>query len=416
MRAGAAMLCVIGALAWSASVSAQELLTLEAARARARASHETWEITRLRVVQAQKEVDLAWAQFFPRVEALASLTRNPEEVTLGGRVVQPLYVWNVAGQGTIRLFDAALWARIDQAKTQLEGSRAQAMWEQRLLELEVTRAWFTLWALRRQQETFEQIVALRREDLARTQALVATQQAVRLDLERAKVDVLDLEQQLIEAVAAAANASDALALLLGEPLETTFVLAGPPALSEGLGGAQGLEGRADVVARTREIEVGRLEETARFRAYFPALDLSGGASLGPPSLTRPDGSFWSVTLSLNWVLYDGGTRSLLLDQQEARTQELEVEQRLFLRQEEANLRRIWRDFEAARKAQQVLEARQENAKEAMRLTKLQYEAGLISSLEIRDANQELLDAKLVLISNVLTQYLSQAQWQALSGS
>lgn len=393
-------------------------LSLEQALQQARQHNETWELTSLRIESAQQSVLLARSALFPRVGAAASVTRNPELVELQGRVIQPLYSWSASADASLVLLDATVWSQMSQARAQVEQARADATWQRATLEFEVVQTWTMLWAMQEQVALLDEILALRQEDVARAQALVKVERGLPLDVKRASADLLETTQRRLVIEASRADLADSLAALMGRDSgEEIRAAATPSGVAAPLDQQpQDLSQRADFRARQRAIDAAEYAEEAQARAWFPTLGLSAGASLGPPTLSRPNGGFWSVTLGASWAIFDGGARSHRADLLATQTQTLRVQQTLLLRQEGAALRAARRQYEVARASAPLLTARSENAQEALRLAKLRYSAGTASSLEIRDATASILDARTALLNNELAVHIARARIQFLQDS
>ena len=402
----------------TSSASAQKTIGLEQARERVEQRNETWQITEQRITQARARVEQARTAFYPTVSANASITRNPSAVVLGDRVILPVYSWEAAAGAGVTIFDGTRFPEVARAEASMESQRATASWQRATIRFEVAAAWYTLAAAQAQIDLLDEILVLREQDVERAEALVRGERAVPLDIARAKTDVLATEQQRLAAIAAKQDAADALAVLLGDEADGNLQAKGgvealdAPAALPAVG--DDLSARADFKASERAIESATKAEEAQAWRWWPTVDLGANALIGPPSLTRPNGYFWSVTLSANWLIYDGGLRRHQLDELSSRTEELRLQQSLAMRQERAELTRIRRQVELAVASEEVIAERVKNAEESLRLAKLRFSAGTASSIEIRDATSALLDARSAHIRNRLTIKLAQARYAYLT--
>lgn len=409
---------VTALVASAAAPASAEPLTLEAAQELARERNETWAIVRARVDQSRALLAGAESALWPTARVDASITRNPEEVLIGDRVIQPLFNWTASGTAGVVLFDGTLYPAIDAARADVAALEADAAWRARLVELEVANAWYALAAAQAQVELVDAFLELRREDVTRAEKLVAADRGVPLDVARAEADLLTTQQRRIEAVAARDDAADALAVLVAEPADGTLRAADAPAALAApaqLADPGDLAAREDLAAAERAIASARLAEEAQAWAWWPTLGLSANALVGPPTLTRPNGFFWSVTLNTSWLLYDGGARLAREDALSARTRELELDLALRTRQERAAITRAARAFGVAVDSAAVLDAREANAARALELARARFSAGLASSLEVRDATAELLDVRSARLANRLRVHLARNQHDLLVG-
>jgi len=303
----------------------------------------------------------------------------------------------------------------------LEQEQGDRQWAERLVLLEVEQAWFTLAAAERDVEILEEILSLRSTDAKRIDARVRGERAVPLDKARADNLVLQTEQAITDAIAARDDAADALAALIGQDDGPSALRAS--AANAALAAERGLPEapttileRPDFAAEQLAIQANQRSERIANGAWYPTVGLSGNASLGPSTLNNPTGFLWSVTLNASWVVFDGGVRREQIKQVEQRTRELELLRDRRARQARVELRRVRRNWGAARSAERVITERTRIAERQLDLAKRRFDAGLASSLEINDASEALLAARRDENANRLRQRLAEASYVALIGA
>ncbi|MEM1349890.1 MAG: efflux RND transporter permease subunit, partial [Myxococcota bacterium] len=396
-------------------------ITLEESLERAKQGNEAWFITKARLEQSRASLENARAALFPDVQLDASLTRFPEPITLGdGRVIRPQYVWGLDGRVSQTLVDLTVLPEIERREALLEQQDVDRQWAERLVLLEVEQAWFTLAAAERDVEILEEILSLRSEDAERIHALVRGERAVPLDKARADTLVLQTEQAITDALAARDDAADALAALLGDDGGPSRLRAASAnsalATDRGLPDApKTILERPDFVAEQLALEANQRSTRGAQGLWYPTVGIGANASLGPSTLNNPQGFLWSVTLNATWFVFDGGARRAQIQQLEQRTRELELLRDRRARQANVELRRVRRDWGAARSAERVIAQRTRIAQRQLDLAKRRFAAGLASSLELNDASEALLSARREENANRLRQRLAEARYVALVG-
>ena len=214
---------------------------------------------------------------------------------------------------------------------------------------------------------------------------------VQLENARAQLQALERQRRQLE---------NALAVLLGKApsqfrLEEARTSVSIPLIPAGLP-AQLLVRRPDVVAAERRMAAANAEIGVAQAAWFPDLVLSaqGGFRSGQWAqwLTAPF-SFWSVGPALAATLFDGGARSARVDQARARY-DAEVaawrQTALSALQEVEDYLVALASFEQEQGMQgRALAA----ARESLRLTRNQYEAGLIDYLSVVQVEASALSAE-----------------------
>lgn len=391
-------------------------LSLDQALERTRAHNEEWEITEERIRQSRAVRRQARAELMPSLVADGSVTAYGREIEFNGNTVQPRFDWRVSGTASIVVFDGTKYPLVSRAGELLEATEAQAKWQRRTIEFETTTAYFVLAAAQEQVAIAEKTIELRERELERAEALLDAGIAVKLDVTRARTNLLDARQSLVAARAQLGNASDSLAVVLGDqPGSNLRAELGaddvrmPPEQVD-----VSLERRADFDATQRRIEAARLEEQSIWWSLFPTVDLSANGVVGPPTtFGRPDGYRLSLTLNATWVLYNGGARYARLDQAESRVREQQLEYERSLREANAGISRALRDWEAAVSAVDVARQQVDAAQETYDNAVARFESGLANSLEVNDASQQLFQAKVLLNQRILDARTAAAEFDYL---
>lgn len=402
---------------------AQQVVTLESVLEQAREKNETWAITEARIDQARGMRRQALAALLPSLSANASVTRNGNVVEFGGSQVQRQYNWGVSGRASIAIFDGTKYPLLSRSGKLLEASEALAQWQRGALDFEVTQAFYLLAAAQSRVAIAERTVELRQAQLERAEAMLDARLGVKLDTELARTQLLESEQDLLEAKAMLGNAADSLGVLLVispevdlrtdlDATDLDSATAAPPAKVD----FTSLKERGDLRASQLQIDAIELNKRSVWGGFLPIIELSSGASLGPSNaFSNPDGFDWSVTLSASWLLYDGGYRYGQLDQLSAQVTESTLLYERELRQANAGLRRALRSWRTAAAGVTVAQQQIIAAEQAYESANARFENGLNTSLDVADAADRLFQAEISLNQRIFDARTAAAEYQYLLG-
>ena len=222
--------------------------------------------------------------------------------------------------------------------------------------------------------------------------------AAPLDALRAETELVKRESDLVAARAAVERARLALGIQLGRP-EPVRVLV--PEVEAGPGPEPELASPSDVLLgealanrpefAAQEAQVAAAEAGVRSACarLAPQLSASGSAFASDTPFVTGDRQGWRVTLDLAWSLYDGGLRYGRRRQAEAQVAGARAGAealRLSVRQEAEDARR---ELSVARERHRLAGAQVRLARDAAASARRSFEAGVLSSLEVIDADDRL---------------------------
>ncbi|SHH21651.1 efflux transporter outer membrane subunit [Pollutimonas bauzanensis] len=344
--------------------------------------------------QAQALLQSARSGFFPTVGASASATRSGggngggSSVSVGGNSTDNQYTLS----GNVS-WEADLWGRVrrtvESSRAGLQASAADVATTRLSMQSTLAQTYFNLRVMDAEQRLLQQTVDAYERSLTMTQnryqAGVAAQSDVavsRTQLENTRTQLLALDWQR-------AQLEHAIAVLLGQTpssfaLNTAQILGTVPVIPVGLP-SQLLERRPDVAAAERRAAEANAQIGVAQAAWFPDLTLSaqGGFRSGQWAqwLTAP-ARFWSLGPALALTLFDGGARQAQVEQARASYDA----QAAGYRQTVLTALREVEDYLVQLHVlgqEQVTQGRAlASARESLRLTQNQYEAGLIDYLSV----------------------------------
>jgi multidrug efflux system outer membrane protein len=364
-----------------------------------------------RIDEAEAVLSEARASLFPEIDLGASSSRTRSS-TLNA---QPLAAGTPPVSNSHRLalstaFELDLWGRLRRAS---EGARAQLLATRygrdvTALTLAGTAAqsYFLLRSLDAQLAVTEQTLAAREESLAVNRSRAAGGLASDLDVNLAEtgradaaLQLRELQRQrtLVEHLLAALTATADLALAPGNIMQLPL----PPAPPAGMPSTL-LERRPDV----QQAEQALIAANARIgfarAAQFPTFSLTGnfgGQSEEFGDVLKSGARIWSIGLGATLPILDAGRYA-------ARTRQAEAVQRQALADYERTVVAALREVADAlsntqltRAAADDQQARVTAARNALRLSRMRYEAGYSGYLEVLDAQRTANAAEQALIQH-----------------
>jgi multidrug efflux system outer membrane protein len=224
------------------------------------------------------------------------------------------------------------------------------------------------------------------------------------DVLQAQTQLDSTDAQAIELQRQRADAEHALAILTGRPPSATSIAVRPldlepPLVPAGLP-ADILRQRPDVEeAEQNLITANALIGVAKAN-FYPVLRLTGSAGYESVDISHGldwQNRFWSIGPSLSIPIFQGGKLTADLEQAKARYEELTATYRGTVlgafRDVEDSLTDLHMRADAAKAQSRAVDS----SREYLRLTQLQYKEGLVSYLQVIDAERTLLTNELAAV-------------------
>jgi len=348
-----------------------------------------------RVDQARALAGAARADFFPQlaVDATAARQRNLDN---------GYHASDYARLPGVATWELDLWGRIRKVTTadRAEAGAAQAAYEAARVSLsaEVAQTHYTLRATELERATVERSVTTRRDArrIIADRAEIGTSSP--LDLARADTELATAEAEFAAVSQRAATLRHGLAVLLGEDnfvAVATAQLPAPPEVPAELP-ADLLQRRPDVFAAQLSLDAASARIGVARAAFFPTIALTGSAgweSSDFSDLLSGDTRVWSFGPKLYLPLFQGGRNRANLKRSEAAF----AEQSARYRQSVLVAFRDVRDALAAVRFTTEQASATERAAAAARraadLSRIRYDAGAVSYLEVVESERSALDAE-----------------------
>jgi NodT family efflux transporter outer membrane factor (OMF) lipoprotein len=373
---------------------------LDSLLARVAVSNQSLHVAEARLRQARALADQARAGLFPTLGASAVATRSkspslPNSPSFATGAVNNFNAslnasWELDLWGSVRRSLEAGEAEAQASAADLEAARlsAQATLAQSYLALRVADT---------TRRTLDDTVAAYQRTLQLTRNRYAAGVVARVDVVQAEVQLKSTQAQLIDVGVERAQLEHAIAVQLGVApaqfsLEPAPLTARMPGIPAGLPSAL-LERRPDIAAAERRAAAANARIGVAQAAFFPTLTLSGAAGSRSTTLgdllTAPT-RFWSLGAALAQPLFDAGLRNAqkaeALAAYDADVAAYRQTVLAGFQEVEDNLAALRILEEEAALQDEVVQA----ARQAVALTTNQYEAGVVSYLNVISAQATLL--------------------------
>ncbi len=407
-------------------------LTLEDALRLAAERNLDLKAAEARLRQAEQGYSKALSGYLPQVTAGGTYTRNGSAVELPFPAGQDPVSKDITFmtveivprtqlQGTVDasqvLFTPARRFGIKAASRGGDAARAATEAARRSILFGTAQAFYAVAALRRTLEVSERLleIAQRQEKDARVRFQAGA--IAKVGLLRAEIDRARAEQDVLRSRNSYQSARLGLATLLdrpadfevADPPEPTFP-ANPAALE-----AAALRDRPEILATRKNLEAAVAARRAQQSRYLPSLAAFGHyQNANVPGLTGAE--LWTVGLSLQWKLLDGGLREAEIREATARVAEAEVavastEARVRLEVAQAVL-----DLESARANALKAKEQRDLAAENQRLVDVSFRAGSATAVEQADATAALRNAEIAQLTEALNAQLAAVRVLLVAGT
>ncbi|WP_049790340.1 efflux transporter outer membrane subunit [Pusillimonas sp. T7-7] len=377
--------------------------------------------------QAQALLQSARSGFFPTVGASAAGARSGSGRSastisgVGGD--NPSNQFSLSGDVS---WEPDLWGRVrrsvEASGAGLQASRADVATTRLSMQSTLAQTYFQLRVMDAERRLLQQTVKAYERSLTVTQNRYNAGIAAQVDIESSRTQLENGRTQLLALDWQRAQLEHAIAVLLGQTpasfsLAPSELVARAPVVPVGLP-SQLVQRRPDVAAAERRTAEANARIGVAQAAWFPSLTLSaqGGyrASEWAQWLSAP-ASFWSLGPALALTIFDGGAREAQLQESRAAYDA----QAASYRQTVLTALREVEDYLVQLHVlgqEQITQGRAlASARESLRLTRNQYEAGLIDYLSVVQVETTALSTERSALSLVSDRLLTSVQLIAALG-
>ncbi|MDM8535579.1 efflux transporter outer membrane subunit [Desulfobacterales bacterium HSG17] len=346
-----------------------------------------------RVIQARAVAGISESDKYPDINANPSARRA--RTNLGEGMSNTSNTFSLPFDLS---YELDLWGRVRRSNqaSQADATASQSDYENVRLSLQadVARNYFQLRALDKEINIVERTTELRKESLRLVESRFKNGYISKLDLERAKTELASTKAEISALRKSRGELENALAVLLGK-LASEFSLSpalqniGVPKIAPTLP-SQLLERRPDVARAERSVAAANARIGVAKAAFFPTIRINGSAgyqSSETSSLLDWDSRVWSLGPNISLPIFSGGSNRANLEKAKAAYDETVANYKqtvlVAFKEAEDGLSGLHHLKEQAGAQNQALES----AKNALKISESQYKAGLISYLEVVDAQR-----------------------------
>ena len=368
------------------------------------------------VEEARSLYRIQRADRLPNTGLAAQATRTragPEALSAGGTpssATEPITFDRYSASAAIASFELDFWGRVrslsDAALAEYLATRAAARAFQLSLIREVADAYLTLLEARERLQLAEATVRSRQDGLRIAKRRLDAGVTSELDYRQAETLLTQAEIELAALKLQLAQSENLLDALVGRPLDMSLPDSLPlqeqvrvDVLAPGLP-SELLTARPDIVAAEERLRAARANIGAARAAFLPSISLTGTygyASRELDALFDNDGRTWSYGPTIDLPLFDFGRRRANLSVAAAR-------ENIAVANYERIIQTAFREVADALAGRRFLAeqvAAQERATVAQRrlaeLARTRYREGVVSHLEVLDAERNLFAAEQALL-------------------
>jgi multidrug efflux system outer membrane protein len=382
--------------------------TLNDLQSRANGANQQLKAAIARVEQARATARVARSELLPTLNADPSYTRqrfSPNQVPSFGGITANNY------RAPLDLsYEIDLWGRVrrgfESARDDAQASLAAFHNVLLVLHADVAQTYFALRALDAEISTITSTVRLREEQVRLVRSRFDAGIGNELDVARAETELASTEAEAASLAKRRAELENALAILIGEnPSAFKFAVASgddgktwnpaPPKIPAGLP-ADLLERRPDVSEAERQLAAANARIGVAKAAFFPVLRLTGAGgyvSGDVETLFNWNSRVWSIGPSLSLPIFAGGRNLANYRRSRSAFEETIAQYRqsilVAFGDVESSLAGI--HFLADQAAAQ--DRAETNSRRAAGLAGERYRAGIVSYLEVVDADRVALQAE-----------------------
>lgn len=359
-----------------------------------------------RVEQARATARVARSEMLPALTANPSWRRqrySPNQIPTFGDITASTFSTPLDLS-----YEVDLWGRVrrgfENARAEAQSSLASFHNVLLTLHADISTTYFALRALDAEIATVTSTVGLRNEQLRLVQSRFDGGIGNHLDIARAQTELATTEAEAAALAKRRASLENALAILIGEN-PTSFRLAAlppgqkwnvqPPPIPAGLP-ADLLERRPDVAEAERQLAAANARIGMAKAAFFPSLHLTGSGgsvSSSVDDLFNWDSRVWSIGPTLSLPIFAGGRNRANYNRSKSAYEEAVARYRQRILLAFGDLENSLSGIHYLAVQASAQDRALENARRSAELANQRYQSGIVSYLEVVDANRESLSAE-----------------------
>jgi outer membrane protein TolC len=370
------------------------------------------------IVQADAMIGAAWSMLLPNLTATGSITRNKDRIAMAFPDFSTMSIDPTTGAVAMDMTEIVFqekWGRsfgltanmtllnprafplLQNAYDSAQLARLTAKAQKNELLFAVTSAYY-------QVNTAKEIVGVHRENLGLAGEFVRSSaarheagQGTSIDLLRAQLGEMSARKALDNALDGLESARTALAYLIGAEGEEIDV-AGPEQLAPvdleaGALVKKAVSARVEIRAADLQTRMAERSRVETWMQWLPAFDVTYAWSWSSAAGFSGERDTWMLVFGARWMLFDGGGRIAESTSRASQIRMAENSRAETERQIAQQVEQLAIDVRKQRRNVDLADRQVEMAEQNHRQISRQYEVGLTTSLDLRDAEAELANAR-----------------------
>lgn len=360
------------------------------------------------IYQADMSIYQAWSMLLPNLSAEGSIIRNQNEVEVAlpmGEGAPPLEItiqdlWSKTfGFGAnLTLFNPQSIPLIKLAYDAMDAERVQAQINRNDLLFAVTAAYYQAYSMKEMIAVAKENLAMSEEFLRHANALHEVGQGTKIDVNRGEIQVLNAKKDVDDAIDAERKALTALKYLIHE--ESDFDIEGPEAVTMTDGNLDSL--MQDAVAKRLELKnaaiqkhMATLSRKETLTKFLPKFDVTYSWSWASAEGFTGSNINWMLIFGAKWQLFQGGYRIAEYKSRQSQERVMDNQIEKITRDLKQDVETKWVEVEQQKRNLEVADKQVALSEDNHRLISKQFQAGIISSLDLVNAANELSNTKLL---------------------
>jgi outer membrane protein TolC len=383
--------------------SAGNALTLQDCYNQALNRDERLEMQRERIIQFEQNYKEALGNIFPFISfQFTERFQDTSGVEAGESTFAKTFVRKDTPEAklTLRqtLFSGFMeYAGLQSLRSSIEREEFNQKNLGRVLFLDVARAFYTVVLLEKNLEDVQKIISIAEERLDEVSRRVKLGKSRRSELLGVEAQIATLRAREEKIRGDIAKAYELLFFLTGITQYNVKLIDELPDLNtlppedELL---SHLKTRPDFLALKKDVEAKKFSLKVEKRALLPTISLLGNYYLKRVGFQEPID--WDILITLDVPIFQGGAGIARVKEASSVLKEAEFNQSYFLREEESNVKGRSKALRSAIEQRKLLEEAYLKADESYKLYVNEYRLGLVNNLEVIQAMNNVLEAKMAL--------------------
>lgn len=223
------------------------------------------------------------------------------------------------------------------------------------------------------------------------------------DVLNAQVQVYTIETSLVRAESGIANASEALQLMMGIPVEKEMIYLTDSLKQKGsqLSSYGHSDLRPDIVAMSKAVEASRAMVKSAKMNYLPKINAFGNYQFNDKKVIGFKNDSYLAGINLTWNIFTGNENHHKIKAATLQQHKLQEELQLYKEKSQLETDKTLRDLTDLQAEIETRKATVEQSEEALRITNNRYKEGLVSTTDLLQSQAQLSQQQLQLAQTIM---------------